>query len=88
MRVADILTVSAGRLIAMGDNGFLYSAPSKHEDPFQSLRHATLYHSEYDWKVWEIGAANEDLDEIASNLLESARRDHGFPYRPKASVRT
>jgi hypothetical protein len=84
MRIIDILSQAAARIVAQADNGFLYVARPQHEDGFQSLRHATLHPNEYKWGAWNVGDES-DISELASNLKEQAIRDYGFPYRSKAA---
>lgn len=80
MRILDIITFSTGRVIAQGDNGFLYSAAALNPDPFQALKRAVLDPDAHQWKIWEIGS-DVDVDEIANRLRDECRVKFGFPFR-------
>ena len=84
MRILDVISHTAGRIIGQGDNGFLYFARPSHSDPFTALKRATLEPEAQKWLLWDIGAG-EDLDEIAGRLKDECKAKFGFPYRTKAT---
>jgi hypothetical protein len=82
MRILDVITLAAGRIIALGDNSRLYWARPAHDDAFQALKAATLDPQSHRWALWEIGS-DADVEEIVSRLKEECVTKYAFPYRPK-----
>lgn len=83
MRILDILSQAAGRIIGQADNGFLYSSQPRNPDPFRALVRATLEPEGQQWAAWNVGDA-DDIKELVANLKDQAVRDLGFPYRSNA----
>jgi hypothetical protein len=82
MRILDIITHSAERIIGQADNGFLYWSKPHNPDPFRALVRATLDPEGQQWAAWNVGDA-DDIAELVTNLKKQAIREYGFPYRPK-----
>jgi hypothetical protein len=81
MRILDVITLAAGRVIALGNDSRLYWSNPVH-DPFQALKAATLDPQSHKWLLWEIGS-DSDVDEIVARLKEECVTKYGFPYRTK-----
>ena len=80
MRIDDILSLQAGRIVALGADGRLYHSNPVEGDPFALLKSATLNPELHRWTPWNIGD-DCDVDEIAARFREEAQKQHSFPVR-------
>jgi hypothetical protein len=76
-QIDDICGLFCDHVIAVGRDGRLYCSPTSLTG-FAALRSAVVNYSTMKWDPWETG---DDAGDIADNLRDQARRDHGFPIR-------